>query len=373
MIDLTTHSSLLRLLHGWYRIRHWLRRRNPLNGQVEADRGAFHERLWREAAAQVGATIHPLGYGFYEIRRGNTSTRVRGNWTPLDHHVTSFLTDTKPLVYRLMAGSDLPTPRHIIFNLKSMGSAVAFLKSGSAECVIKPAAGTQAGQGITTGITTPNQLARAAVYASLFDSEILIEEQVRGDNYRLLYLDGQLLDAVLRRPPAVTGDDKTNIRGLLQRTNADRLKLGSSRCSQILTIDLDMKQTLARQGLSLSSVPAAGERVALKTVINQNAAEDNVTATDSICRSVIRDGARAAGIAGSRLAGVDIVTPNPGIPLAEAGGVILEVNTPPGFHHHYNKADGSCPVAVRVLQTLLGVVDTTGNAVDLVSFAKGSP
>jgi cyanophycin synthetase len=115
-----------------------------------------------------------------------------------------------------------------------------------------------------------------------------------------------------------------------------------------------MKNTLTRQGLSLRSVPAAGQTVRVKTAINQNAGSDNETVTNLLCPSVVADGARAAAATDVRLAGVDVVTTDPTLPLREAGGVILEVNSPPGYFWHYHKRDGSFPLAVRVLECLLG-------------------
>ena len=51
---------------------------------------------------------------------------------------------------------------------------------------------------------------------------------------------------------------------------------------------------------------------------------------------------------------MDILTPRADQPLKEARGVILEVNSPPGYFWHYHKRDGAFPVAVAVLQALLG-------------------
>jgi hypothetical protein len=83
-------------------------------------------------------------------------------------------------------------------------------------------------------------------------------------------------------------------------TSADRRSpevpetCGRDAISQVLiTVDADMKHTLARQGLALSSVPPAGALVPVKTVINQNFAADNVTVTDRLCPSVVADGAPA--------------------------------------------------------------------------------
>ncbi len=56
-----------------------------------------------------------------------------------------------------------------------------------------------------------------------------------------------------------------------------------------------------------------------------------------------------------RLAGVDVVTPDLRKGLADAGGAIVEVNSPPGLHFHYltANADQAGHVATRVLQRLL--------------------
>ena len=84
----------------------------------------------------------------------------------------------------------------------------------------------------------------------------------------------------------------------------------------LLTVDLDMRRTLARQGLSLRSVPPRGAEVVLKTVINENRGADNRSAADVLCDPVITDGARAAEAVGVRLAGIDLITRDPRVPLA---------------------------------------------------------
>ena len=53
---------------------------------------------------------------------------------------------------------------------------------------------------------------------------------------------------------------------------------------------------------------------------------------------------------------IDIITFNPGISLESSGGVINEINTTPGLHHHYNLLnDHGTPPAVPVLKYLLGI------------------
>ncbi len=58
---------------------------------------------------------------------------------------------------------------------------------------------------------------------------------------------------------------------------------------------------------------------------------------------------------GSRFAGVDLLTNDPTVPLAESRGVFVEINTTPGLHHHYITAEDHerHPVAARILDRLL--------------------
>ena len=64
-------------------------------------------------------------------------------------------------------------------------------------------------------------------------------------------------------------------------------------------------------------------------------------------------GAQAAAVIGARLAGVDIITPDPSISLDKSGGVVLEVNTTPGYYYHYHRRGGPVPVACAILECLL--------------------
>jgi cyanophycin synthetase len=236
-----------------------------------------------------------------------------------------------------------------------MVPAVEFLESHPGDCVVKPAGGTGGGRGVTTGIRRRSHLERAAAAAAVYADDLLIEEQLAGENYRLLYLDGELIDAYVRRFPWAVGDGRSSVRRLVHRANDDRLRSGGGISQVLLTVDLDMRRTLARQGLSLGSVPPAGAVVTLKTVVNENAGGDNRTATHLLCPSVVADGARAVRALGARFAGVDVITPDPGVPLAQSGGAVIEVNGTPNLYFHYQKEDARFPAAVHLLRRLLGV------------------
>jgi D-alanine-D-alanine ligase-like ATP-grasp enzyme len=331
----------------------FLRFRNPRRRAIGRHHEAFYERAWREAALELGAAFKPLGSGISEIELDGNRTRVIENTCGIDDPVTLMVLADKLLTYKILEEESLPVPRHAKFGLGDLSPAIAFLNQSQRDCVVKPASGTGGGRGVTTGIKTRSQLARAAAIAAVYCDEIQIEEQIAGDNYRLLYLDGELIDAFVRRQPSVIADGRSSISRLVRQANEERLRHGSGQSQTLLTIDMDMRRTLAKQGLSLRSIPEQGKTITLKTVVNENCGSDNTSATSLLCRSIIEDGARAVRALRVRLAGVDIITPEPSVPLNEAGGVMLEVNAPPNYYYHYNKSDGTFPVAIHVLKKLL--------------------
>ena len=344
---------VLSVLHVHALGRAFLRYRNPKRRLARSHQSAFYERIWREAAGQLGATFRPIGSGFAEIQRGGVSVTIRENVCPIDDPVSLALAADKSLTYKLLEEAHLPTPRHAEFHYHSLAQAMDFLESTARPCVVKPTKGTGGGRGVTTNLRTKTQLLLAAAAADVYGDDLIIEEQIQGDNYRLLYLNGECIDSFQRRPPTVIGDGKSTVLRLVRLNNEERLKSGSEIADSLIDINLEMRRTLAGQGLTLNSVPSLGSVVVVKNVVNENRGSDNISANHMLCPSIIESGSRAAQAVGLRFAGVDIITTDPSIPLWESGGVILEVNSPPNYYFHYHKHDEPFHVAEYILQWLL--------------------
>jgi len=335
-----------------------LRRRRYANTgakkEIAAGRTRFYRDVWDEAVlAAGGGTVTELDGAVLEIRCGDVVLRTRTNLTSLDDPLTVSVAENKPLVYRLLGERDIPVPRHRSCSADDLRSAWAFAVSLGRPCIVKPARNTSGAIGITSAIGTRYEMARALAYAGAFDDELSIEEHVEGGVYRLLYLDGELLDAVLRLPPTVRGDGKASIERLIAVENERRLQGGMEVSQSLLKVDLELRLALRRQGCSLRSVPRAGQVVRLKNIVNDNCRDDNESAVGRLCPEVVAAGVKAAAAVGARLAGVDLITPDPAVPLDVAGGVVIEVNTAPGYYYHYMKRDGRVPVASLLLQRLV--------------------
>jgi cyanophycin synthetase len=173
--------------------------------------------------------------------------------------------------------------------------------------------------------------------------------------YRLLFLDGELLDVLRSLPAHLTGDGKSTVEELIDAENDRRVAAEGAAGLSLVGVDLDTVFALARAGLRLSSVLVAGRTVPIGVVTNGNAAEDNETFRGEISPQLIAEARSAQDAVGLRLAGVDVITTDLARPLAETGGVINEVNGTPGLHHHYLVADPdrATRVAIPVLERLL--------------------
>lgn len=345
--------SLRRIAVRWRKL--WLEWTGR-SGQIYfGDRVAEYREMWRSAAHDLGGRFTSLADDLWEIEVDSARTRVHNHQTEFDNPVVLGLAGRKAVVHRLLQSAGLPVPEHVVFSLADLGLAYRFLAAHPKGCVVKPATG-YGGRGVTTHVQTIPEVRRAAILASLHDSELLIEALVPGESHRLLILDGSMVHAVCRRGPRLRGDGGSTVRRLIEVENARRRE----RALPFLDLDRDCRFTLQYQGWSLDSIPSEGEEFLVKSVNDpaRKYAEVrtvyNATVTDLICDSVRRDAESAARLVGSDFLGVDVITPDPSVPLGPNGGAINEVNTTPALHHHYQPTRERYPkAAIQVLRALL--------------------
>jgi cyanophycin synthetase len=327
-----------------------------LSGQIYFEhRVAEYRSLWREVARSRRGTFTELAPDLWEIAVDGQRVRILNHELEFDNPVTLGLAGRKTVVHRLLGAAGLAVPEHAAFSLDRLDEAGRFVKAHPRGCVIKPAGG-YGGKGVTTHVRHVREVRRAALLASLYDAELLIEAQIPGECFRLLVLDGRMVHAVCRRGPRLRADGISTVRRLLDAENARR----QAASLPAVEVDRDCRFTLESQGLTLDARPEKGRVLLIKSVADAGRkfrevrTVYNCAVTDLICPSIRRDAETAARLVGSDFLGVDVITPDPSVPLHESGGVINEVNTTPALHHHYDVEREPFPeVAVLVLEALL--------------------
>lgn len=340
----------LRLLSGIVNIKN----RHQRNAFYKLRR-EFYRNLWLETADMLRAHVEDIGYGYLKIRKNGRSTYVNCDKVMLDSHLTLKIAGNKPLVFKVLKNNGFRVPRFREFTMNEIAVAHEFMCGINGSVVVKPAQDTGGGRGVTTSITRKNQLLRASFMASAFTEQLLIEGEVPGESYRLTYLGGEFVDAVRRDPPFVIGDGTNNIRKLIAMENDNRLTLKPIRSLSPLEIDIDCKKYLKMQNCDLRYIPEKNAFVTVKSVVNQNTSDNNHIVRDIIDSTVIKAGKKIMKLFNLELGGIDIITPDITVPLEESGGVINEINTTPGFHHHYlvSEKNKIVPIAAKTIEYVL--------------------
>ncbi|MHC4958260.1 MAG: hypothetical protein ACYTGN_07775 [Planctomycetota bacterium] len=310
---------------------------------------SYWRAMWAEAADAAGAELTALGDGAFEIRRGDRSVRVKGSLVGLDTQETLDRAGNKPLTHKLLTEAGVATPPYLIYTFADLEAGWAFVQR-EAPCVVKPSRGTGAAQGVTTGVTTRRAYRRACYAASVHCDELVVEKQLAGDVYRLLYLDGELLDAVRRGCPRVRGDGSSTVRHLIRAENDRRAQENSPSTTRGISIDDDCIAAVQRAGHTLASVLPEGVEIAVKGTTNHGGVAESEAVLDLVGPAMREAGKRAAEAIGVRLAGVDVISPDPADP-----GVVLEVNTTPGLQWHYRvrNPEQANKIAIPILFKLL--------------------
>ncbi|NNE22877.1 MAG: hypothetical protein HKN11_09725 [Rhizobiales bacterium] len=315
-------------------------------------RHEYYAQFWQNAAHNVGAQLHDWKKGYQQISRDGWTTTVYLTQIMLNIGLSEEILSDKSLTQDLLSRNDYPIPKHVIFTKSSFDRAAAFLAERADPVVVKPAGGTAGGRGITTGIKDNEGLRAATRIAARYSKTLMIEEQVAGASYRLLYLNGEFVDAVRRDSPVLTSDGRHTVRQLIGLENRRRLESRPITSLMPLFVDADCHNKLREQGFSLGSIPDAGRTITIKQAVNANAAAQNHNVRADVHADIIEQGRRLVTDLGLTLGGIDLQCNDITVPLAKNNGRFLELNSPSGLHHHYLLAEPELgtPVAELILE-----------------------
>ena len=270
---------------------------------------------------------------------------VRGSATTFDSdsHLDSDFTTRKDDCKAFLATLGFPVPKGDIVSTESGALAVA--RDIGYPVAVKPVVG-HTGIGVTADIRDGEELQAAFKRSvkAIPETEpvrVIVENSIKGSDFRLLCVNGKFVSATERRPAWVTGDGDSTIRELIRRENRkpQRLDTPTSALSKIQS-DEAMEMYLAEQGLSLDSVVERDRTVYLRKVANLSAGGVSIDATRNVHPDNI---VLAQDIAlHFRLAclGVDVVTETLAKSWKTGNFGILEINAAPGIFMHLNPAVG---------------------------------
>lgn len=291
------------------------------------------------ACERRGIPVRRIGRGsLLELGYGVHRKRVCATITDNTSCVAADIACNKEETKMILRDGGIPVPDGVV--VATVDEAVASWRSVSPTVVIKPKAGRQ-GQGVALSVTTEAKLRQAFATAMQFGSEVLIEEQVAGDNVRLLVAGGTCCAVSCREPAHVTGDGVHTIRYLIDAVNADERR-GEDHEKPLtkIRVDNDLKSTLQGKGIRLTTVPAAGEKIVLKESVNLSTGAEARDITDDIHPSYKQLAERSARLIGLDVCGIDMMIEAIDEPATDQNCAVIEVNAAPGIRMHQHPSRG---------------------------------
>jgi cyanophycin synthetase len=273
-----------------------------------------------------------LGYGAAQKIVQATLTQYTGC-------IAADIAKDKALAKELLAAAGLPVPRGNI--VKSEDEAVQVLIGYGQPVAVKPLDGNQ-GKGVALKLATPAEVKAAFRLASNFCPQVLVEEYIKGRQYRFLVVNNRLVAGAERIPAHVTGDGAKSIKELVEEENQNPLR-GEDHEKALTKIKLDAASllVLAKKNYSPATVPLPGEVVYLRENANLSTGGTAIDVTELIHPENEKLAVQAARVIGLDVAGIDLVMEDVSKPMALSGGAIIEVNAAPGIRMHHYPAMGT--------------------------------
>ena len=305
-----------------------------------------NSRHFIQTAIQRGIPAIELVEYIWQFGTGQKARWLYSSLTDITPNISAHIARAKWLTADLLRKAGLPVPRHRLVD--GADKAVEAAQMLGYPVVVKPA-DLDGGTGVTTDLVTADEVRAAFAKCQELSPNVLVEQHIAGRDYRVVVFDGKAVLAIERRPGGVIGNGRDNIAALMEQQNADPLRQGDKTPLYQVKFDEEAQALLARAGLSLTSVPAAGQFVKMRLASNIARGGTPVAVFDQAHPDNLELAARAARVLRLDLAGVDLLIPDITRSWREGGAAICEVNAQPTLgmltsNHLYG----------QILETLVG-------------------
>jgi len=277
-------------------------------------------------------------YSLCQLGYGRNQKRIQATVTNQTSSIGVDIAKDKEDTKYLLAQAEIPVPKGDIVRtetgLKEVIEELGF------PLVIKPIDGNH-GRGVTTDIQNWDQAVIGFDVAKRISTSVIVEQYIKGEDYRILVINHRMVAAAKRLPAQVLGDGLLSVAQLIEMVNSDpRRGFGHEKVLTSIHVDEITIKQLAIQSLTLESIPLQGQTVVLKDTANLSTGGTSVDVTDSVHPSIVFMAERISRIVGLDICGIDFMTTDISSPVNETKGAVIEVNAGPGFRMHLAPAEG---------------------------------
>ena len=270
---------------------------------------------------------------------------------------STILTVNKASTNRVLQLNGLPLPPYVyISNARARSFSAHELfplfqaQHISFPVVVKPVTGF-GGRGVLLNIQSMGHCVRALRQTAQNGEGVIVQQQVQGHHYRILVVNGRVIDILEDVPPRVVGDGTTPVDQLIRAFNRRRKAQGK------YTTDV-VHWDYIREQLGVPStattliqvVPRRGQTVHITQLKNGYNGVDRLSVPLTAVPARVKDlSVRVAQVLGMNLIGIDYMCADI---RRDVPGYIIEVNSVPDYTPHAKQEGKHRPVSRRFVQAL---------------------
>lgn len=145
-------------------------------------------------------------------------------------------------------------------------SAVKFVQQHGFPVVVKPNVSGYS-RGSHFPINNYRELWKALLMVKIWWPTSIIEQYLKGKNYRVVVIKNEVMSVIRRYPPFVVGDGSSTISQLVDEENKTRLSMKLHPVIYPIPKNKMVENQLKKQGYNLDSIPAKGQHIELHNKI----------------------------------------------------------------------------------------------------------
>ncbi|HLQ85643.1 MAG TPA: cyanophycin synthetase [Salinisphaeraceae bacterium] len=296
---------------------------------------------------------------YVQLGHGYLQQRIQATVTWRTQLIGYGIADDKNWTKQVLGEAGIPVPDGVVCD--SLPAALAAAEAMGYPVVVKPLVGNH-GRGVSADIGNAAALRAAYAAACQCHDSIIVEQYIKGDDHRLLVINGQLVAAARRQPAHVIGDGRATLQALVDKENQDpRRGIGHENLLTRIDLDAHSQRLICQQGLTLQSVVPAGQIVWLKSAANLSTGGTATDVTDGVHPEVRYMAERIARLIGLDIIGIDLLAETLTKPLEGQSAAVVEVNAGPGFRMHLAPTHGPARAVGRhVIDMLFPAAEANG-------------
>ena len=317
--------------------------------------------LLKEALSRdIAVEIIDRKDNFIKLTKGSKIEYIKqATRTSADSYIAPLIMENKLVTKSILMNHGIRVPTGMTYDDAEPAKS-AFSQFSGKDIVIKPKS-TNFGIGITIIMANESVggFEQAIEEAFRFDTSIIIEEFIEGNEYRFLIIDDKVVAILQRLAANVIGDGKLTIKELIEEKNNSPLRgVGYKKPLEKITAGAVEKSFLSLQGMNFDTVPQQGEQVFLRKNSNISTGGDSIDYTDEVAEVYREIAIKAAKVVGAKICGADIIIRDPlkepKVSELENSYTVIELNFNPAIHIHGFPHQGKNRHAEKHILDLLG-------------------